>query len=218
MALWSIPAIRPGANALDTRSASRSSERISSIIASKAGAPADGNIVPVFDGDPEVNIYLNQDALPRVLFVGQTLVVPSHEAAWEAIRADDFNPTAIVILEGGQALDTNPSSALSIPQYDPNTVTIAVDTDQSGYLVLPDAYYPGWQATVDGQPESIRRANYAFRAVYVPAGQHTVQFTFEPVIWKVGLIVSGVTLLVLVVWAGWRLTRGRQKRRSNVSL
>jgi hypothetical protein len=188
------------------------------IIASKAGAPADGNIVPVFDGDPEVNIYLNQDALPRVLFVGQTLVVPSHEAAWEAIRADDFNPTAIVILEGGQALDTNPSSVLSILQYDPNTVTIAVDTDQPGYLVLPDAYYPGWQATVDGQPESIRRANYAFRAVYVPAGQHTVQFTFEPVIWKVGLIVSGVTLLVLVVWAGWRLTRGRQKRRSNVSL
>jgi hypothetical protein len=179
------------------------------IIASKAGAPADGNIVPVFDRDPEVNIYLNQDGLPRVLFVGQTLVVPSHAAAWEAIRADDFDPTAIVILEGGQTLSTNPNSALSILQYDPNTVTIAVETEQAGYLVLPDAYYPGWQATVDGQPESIRRANYAFRAVYVPAGQHTVQFTFEPVIWKVGLVVSGVTLLILVGWAGWRKFEAR---------
>jgi uncharacterized membrane protein YfhO len=94
-----------------------------------------------------------------------------------------------------------------------HTVTIAVETDQPGYLVLPDAYYPGWQATVDGQPQPIWRANYAFRAVYVPAGQHTVQFVFDPLIWKVGLVVSGMTLLVLLGWAGltWR-KRARKER------
>jgi uncharacterized membrane protein YfhO len=97
---------------------------------------------------------------------------------------------------------------LSILQYDLHTVTIAVETDQPGYLVLPDAYYPGWQATIDGRPEPIWRANYAFRAVYVPTGQHTVQFVFDPPIWKVGLAVSGITLLGLLGWAGW----GRWKR------
>jgi hypothetical protein len=175
------------------------------IIASKAGAPADGNIVPVFNEDPTINIYLNQDALARVLFVGQAIVVPTHDAAWEAIRADDFDPTMTVILEGGQPLNTQPTvEALSILQYDLDTVTIAIETDQPGYLVLADAYYPGWQAIVDGQPAAIERANYAFRAVYVPAGQHTIQFVFDPLIWKVGFSVSGVTLLILVMWAGRR--------------
>ncbi len=179
------------------------------IIASKAGAPADGDIVPVFDGDPQINIYLNQNTMAPVQFVGQSTVVPNHDAAWDAIHADDFVPAERVILEGGQALDTQPDSSLAILQYDLHTVTIGVETDQPGYLVLSDAHYPGWQATVDGQPEPIQQANYAFRAVYVPAGQHTVQFVFNPIIWKFGLAVSGLTLLVLAGWTVWRLRKSQ---------
>jgi hypothetical protein len=175
------------------------------IIASKAGAPADGDIVPVFDGDPQINIYLNQAALPRALFVGRAVIVPDHDAAWQSIRADAFDPATTVILESGQPLDTEPDSALSILSYDLHIITIEVETDQPGYLVVPDAYYPGWAATIDGQPTPIHRANYAFRAVYVPAGEHTVQFVFDPLIWKVGVSLSGVTLLVLVGWAAWWL-------------
>jgi hypothetical protein len=178
------------------------------IIASKAGAPADGNIIPVLNEDPTINLYLNQDSLPRILFVGKSEVVPTHDAAWEAVRADDFDPSTTVILESGEALDTQPTvSQLAILQYDLNTVTIAIATDQPGYLVLPDAHYPGWQATVDEQFTPIERANYAFRAVYVPEGEHTVQFVFDPPIWKVGLMVSGVTLLALLIWAAWRISQ-----------
>jgi len=185
------------------------------IIASKAGAPADGNIVPVFEGDPGVNIYLNQEALARVLFVGQTTIGPDHQAAWEAIRADDFDPATTVVLEQTlaegsppvQPVDTHPTSSLSIVEYDTDVVAVAVATDQPGYLVLSDAYYPGWRARVDDQPATIRRANYAFRAVYVPAGQHTVRFIFDPLIWKVSLGISGLTLLGLTVWGSWRCAK-----------
>ena len=179
------------------------------IIAGKGGAPADGNIVPVFNDDPGINIYLNQEALARVLFVGQASVVPDHDAAWQAIRATDFDPAGTVILEGGRPLTTHPTSHLAILQYDLHLVTLTVETDQPGYLVLADAFYPGWQATVDGQAASIERANYAFRAVYVPAGSHTVQFIFDPLIWWVGLVVSGLTLLGLLGWWGWSVSRGR---------
>lgn len=179
------------------------------IIASKAGAPADGNIVSVFEGDPQINIYLNQDALARVLFVGQSAVVANQDAAWEAIRADDFDPASLVILERGQLLDIQPNSTLAVVTYDLHHVAVAVETDQPGYLVLSDAYYPGWRATIDGQPAIIERANYAFRAVYVPAGQHTVEFVFEPLIWKIGLGVSGLTLLILLGWAGWGFLKKR---------
>ncbi len=179
------------------------------IIASKAGAPADGDIIPVFDGDPEVNIYLNQKAQARATLVGQAVVAPDQAAAWEAIRAADFDPTSTVILESGRPLDTTPTGSLAILGYDLHSVTLAVESDQPGYLVLADAYYPGWRATLDGQPVPIHRANYAFRAVYVPAGQHTVRFLFNPLIWWVGLGTSGVTLVVLVGW-GLRTLRYRQ--------
>jgi hypothetical protein len=178
------------------------------IIASKAGAPADGDIVSVFEGDPQVNIYLNQAALARVLFIGRAVLVDDQAAAWEAIRADTFDPKTTVILEGGQPLATEPNSSLSILEYAINRVEIGVETDQPGYLVLSDAYYPGWQATVNNEPAPIRRANYAFRAVYVPPGRHIVRFVFQPLIWKIGLITSGVTLLCLLVWAGVRYYDG----------
>jgi hypothetical protein len=174
------------------------------IIASKAGAPADGNIVPIFDADPDINIYLNQDALARVLFVGHSQVVASQEAAWAAIRTDDFDPSQTVILETGQLLNGSPDSELALLEYGIENVTVAVRTDQPGYLVLSDAHYPGWKATVDGQPAPVERANYAFRAVYVPAGEHTVKFLFEPPVWYGGLVTSGITVLILAAWAVWR--------------
>ncbi len=183
------------------------------IIASKAGAPADGNIIPVFDSDPQINIYLNQNTMAPVQFVGQAIVVPNHEAAWEALHVPDFDPATAVILEGGQTLDSQPNSQLEIWGYDLHTVTIYVITDQPGYLVLPDAYYPGWQATIDGDPTPIQRANYAFRAVYVPAGEHTVQFVFKPTIWKIGLIISGGTLLLLIIWGIWHWQKNRSKNK-----
>jgi uncharacterized membrane protein YfhO len=68
-------------------------------------------------------------------------------------------------------------------------------------------WYPGWRATVDGQPAPVLRANYAFRAIRLGPGQHQVQLTFTPRSWTAGLAVSGLTLLVLVAWGVWRRTR-----------
>ncbi len=187
----------------------RNSERynflgIKYIIASKAGAPADGKIVPVFDADPDINIYLNLAAHSRVSFVNQATIVANHDAAWQAIRAPDFAPTKTVILESSTApklANSQPaSSTLALQQYDNDIVTVAITNDSPGYLVLADAYYPGWQATIDGQTTPIYQANYAFRAVYVPTGAHTIRLVFAPLTWKIGLTISGLTLLGLFIW------------------
>ncbi len=192
------------------------------IIASKAGAPADGNIVPVFDADPDINIYLNLEASSRLLFVHQATVVANHEAAWQAIRTTDFDPTKTVILEQEQILSGGDfarvdngkpfSSTLALLQYDNDMATIALTSDQPGYLVLSEAYYPGWQAMIDGQPTPIYRANYAFRAVHVSAGAHTIKFVFAPLIWKIGLAISGLTLLGLLSWLGISVLPQRVKK------
>lgn len=182
------------------------------IIASKAGAPADGNIVPVFEGDPDVNIYLNLAAQVPVSLVGQAEVVASQEAAWEAVRRAEFDPAAMVILESGEPLSTTPTSTLGLWEYGLNTVTVQVEADAAGYLVLADAYYPGWTATVDGVAVPIHRANYAFRAVYVPAGEHIVRFEFVPHLWWLGAGVSLGTLAALMLWAAVAWLRQRKNQ------
>ncbi len=53
-------------------------------------------------------------------------------------------------------------------------------TGAGGYLVLNDALVPGWSATVDGRAAPIVRADYAFRAVPVPAGDHDVMMRYSP--------------------------------------
>ncbi|MFQ5576545.1 MAG: YfhO family protein, partial [Anaerolineae bacterium] len=197
------------------RSAAYSFLGVKYIIAGKGGAPADGDIVPVFNADPGINIYLNRGALPRALFVSQAIFAPSHQAAWEALKSPQFNPAATVILE-----DVPPAWAVNGPadgdarlewlDYTLHHVSVAVAAGGPGYLVLSDAYFPGWRATVDGRPAPLYRANYAFRAVPVPAGEHVVAFNFKPVSWVIGLALSGLTLAGLA-FAAWRGLKARRK-------
>jgi uncharacterized membrane protein YfhO len=69
--------------------------------------------------------------------------------------------------------------------------------------VLADSYYPGWTVHVNGKDEIIRRANLFFRAVALPAGQHTVEFQYAPMSFKVGLIVSLATIICLCLVTGF---------------
>ena len=65
-------------------------------------------------------------------------------------------------------------------------------------LVLNDAYYPGWKATINGQPADIFPAYYAFRGLILPPGQHTIEFRYRPASFTWGVWISGVSLLVLL--------------------
>jgi hypothetical protein len=161
----------------------------------------------VFDADPMLNVYLNRNALPRALVVHRAIAAPDHEAAFAATHAPGFDPATTVVVEEGETLDVTPSGAstISLEAYSANGIRLQVDTPADAYLVLSEVWYPGWRATVDGAPAPLLRANYAFRAVRLEPGQHQVHMTFAPRSWRLGLAISGLTLLVLV---GWGLMRG----------
>jgi uncharacterized membrane protein YfhO len=65
-------------------------------------------------------------------------------------------------------------------------------------LVLSDTYYPGWTASIDGQPTTVLRGDVLFRVVPVPSGEHDVQLRFEPGSVKLGLVISAVCLIGVV--------------------
>jgi hypothetical protein len=176
------------------------------VLAGKDQPPGDQRLVPVF-ATAEIDVYLNTAALPRALFVTDRKVVADHEEAWQAIHAPSFSPTRTVVLEGdaGRALPPKAEDAegshIAFVRYGLNSVELRVDSPVAGWLVLSDVYYPGWRARLDGQPVPLRRANYTFRAVSVPAGEHTVEMLFAPRTWYLGLTLSVATWLVLAAAA-----------------
>jgi len=92
-----------------------------------------------------------------------------------------------------------------ILKYESQRVEILADSASGGKLILADNYYPGWKAALDGKPIEIKREQYLFRGVAVPAGRHKVVFRYEPDSVKYGAIFSLVSLISLVGLVIWNL-------------
>jgi len=116
-------------------------------------------------------------------------------------------------------LTTATGGHIAFVRYEVNRVSLRVKTPVNAILVLSDVYYPGWRATMDGAPTPILRADYVFRGVWLPPGDHDVEMVFSPRTWRVGLVVSLVTWVGLGAWACLTLwTRLRRKAPENGTL
>jgi uncharacterized membrane protein YfhO len=94
-----------------------------------------------------------------------------------------------------------PASWILHEGVSPNLVEIDVETEAGRWLVLSDQWYPGWKAFIDDKETSLHRANYLFRGVWVPEGEHVVSFRYQPLLFAVGTIISITSALSLVgVW------------------
>jgi hypothetical protein len=97
-------------------------------------------------------------------------------------------------------------------QVSANRVSFEAKLGQDGYVFLNEIHYPGWNAKIDGQPAEILRANGIFRALWVSAGTHQIEFRFWPRFLIPGAIISLATLLVLAFAVGKSRNRGSDKR------
>ena len=94
-----------------------------------------------------------------------------------------FDPAETAILHGAEdslAAEDDSSATATINAYTATEITIQVESNAPGYLLLTDAYYPGWQASINGDAVPIIRADVMFRAVEIPAGSSTIIFTYRP--------------------------------------
>lgn len=115
----------------------------------------------------------------------------SPEEVLAAVRAPGFDPAKLVWLDDGDA-PSFPAARGSarITADGANTVVVEAEADGPGWLVLLDGWFPGWEATVDGAPSPVRRADYAFRAVQLPAGRSVVRFDYRPASVGAGLLLA----------------------------
>ncbi len=170
---------------------------------------------------PDARIYANPDALPRASLVDRQAVVPSGAAALAAVTAPDFARRDVAVTEhrlpglrdaSATSSPPRPGTA-TLERYAPERVEVRTAARAPALLVLTDAAYPGWKATVDGRTATIHRVDYLNRGILVPAGTHSVRFRYEPLSWRVGWIVSLLTLVALLTAAllGRRRSRARAR-------
>ncbi len=182
------------------------------VIGGKKSPPADTNIiVPVYNDDPDVTIYLNTLALPRVNVVQNAVVVDDRESAFEAIHQEDFDPLQTVILESGEPLRQEPGeNSISILRYEPNHMAFEVNTTNPAYFLISDIFHPHWKAAINGKETPILVADYALRAVQLQPGNHLIEMWFSPPGWIWGLSVSLLTWFLLVALIIVWIWRGRK--------
>ncbi len=151
----------------------------------------------------DVAVYENHDVLPRAFVVHEAQAVPDDEDALLSLQDPAFDPAAQVLLASGSApLEVAPSSGTDQVQwlvYDSRRVALQVRSAGDGYLVLTDSWYPGWRASVDGHETPVVRADLVFRAIFLPAGEHRVEFSYAPSSFQMGLLISLAALAVLFV-------------------
>ena len=131
-----------------------------------------------------------KNANEEILKVGQ--IDLRHEAV-----ADEKFQTQL-----GDAVTQDTTSTVDIKSYEPNQLTYEVNSGKGGVLVFSEVYYPGWTATIDGEPAELGRVNYILRALNVKPGKHEVVLSFFPksvdVTESIAYTAYAILLLVLI--------------------
>ena len=165
----------------------------------------DGRWELVFaESDSAIRVYRNRHVLPRAFIVYQAEYAANPDAALARLLEETFDLRTQVILEGATP-DLIPGALpetgqARIVRYEPERVAIETNTPADGFLVLTDTYMPGWRVQVDGQPTELYIADYAFRAIRVPAGQHRVEFVYAPSSFSIGAAFSLAAAVCCVLW------------------
>jgi hypothetical protein len=144
-------------------------------------------------GSGQMWIYRLNDSSPRVYIASRVTAVDSREILnQEELPEFDKTDEALIDRESMPLLERDYSGTLSevgptpannrvrIVAYEPNSVTLEVDAERPGVLVLHDIYYPGREVMVDGHRRPLLQANLLFRGVEITAGRHHVVFEFRP--------------------------------------
>lgn len=165
------------------------------------------------EGDPKellkentIKLYLNKRVLPRTLLVKDYRVQAEPAAALAYVSRRDFDPTKTVVLEEKPIWDPGiPSTVIpkgsagaKILHERNNEIELQARVARPSLLYLADTFYIGWNAYVDGKKTKIYRANYNFRAVPLPPGEHHVEFRYQPLSFCLGAGITGATLLLLI--------------------
>jgi hypothetical protein len=134
------------------------------------------------------------------------------EQVWDRLTAlmesksEDLAQSPVIIHGVGSETQcpANLVYEIEILREDPQAIELSVSSRSDGWLVVADTWYPGWEAKVNQQSVPLYRANYLFRAVKIESGENKVEFKYQPLLLRGGLIGTFASLILLFGIAYYR--------------
>ncbi|HTV41167.1 MAG TPA: YfhO family protein [Candidatus Sulfotelmatobacter sp.] len=146
---------------------------------------------------------------PRPTFMpmltgGQKPVFATDSETLALLASTNFDPRAEVYLPLAVRSAVTVSNTATVKiisvEYSAQKITANVDAGAPAMLVTAQSYYHPWHAYVDGRPTPLWRANYAFQALEIPAGAHDIKLVYEDWNFRIGLLISAITLAIAAVF------------------
>ena len=177
-----------------------------------------------FNQPAPVDVYENMRVAPRAWFVDRVLALSPGEVlktiktgkisgyagidpARRASVGQAFDPARDALIEAecsdcdGPRVAAPSGAQAEVTRYEPNRIELTTSNPNDGFLVLSEIYYQGWEARVDGNPTKVYRTNYTLRGIFVPAGEHRVEFIYRPRSLRNGAIGAALGVLILLLGA-----------------
>lgn len=149
-----------------------------------------------------INVHKNNDALGNAWFIENILPITNADKAMQSLDTLDTKKNAIIIDKNIKYThyQTDSTSTIKLKQYEPDKLTYLSNNQYNGFAVFSEIYYPhGWEAFIDGKKSPIYEVNYTLRALEIPAGQHSIEFIFNPQIIKIGSNISLITSIIFLI-------------------
>jgi uncharacterized membrane protein YfhO len=148
-------------------------------------------------------LFKDKSAANRAFLVTHVDFYNGAEEFEKKFFSDSFNLRTDILVENNafsknQLKDIGKPATLKLVNYSPNNVTFSTSSKTSQILFLSDTFYPGWKATIDGADTPIIKANYSFRAIAIPKGIHIIKFSYMPVSFLAGVLISLISLATLI--------------------
>lgn len=142
----------------------------------------------------------NLNVLPKAFFVDSVAVLSDQREVLSSI-SEPFAPEEVAFIADEIAIQSAPdtSAAVQITAYNANQIAINLTRSIPGFLLLSEIWYPpGWVATLNGEEIEIIRSNYVLRGFEIPAGEHILELTLEPVWYESGKWLARIGTFFLI--------------------
>jgi hypothetical protein len=188
-------------------------------LVAKGQLPADRFEMVNVDQTKRILTYRNPNALPRAFFVKNVVHAESDTEVFRILNSPAFNPaeTGVLGVPVPEGIGAPESTYVSVAGHQAHRIVLKAYASSPALLVLSEVYYPaGWNAYINGEQTPVYRTNYILRSIVVPAGEHEIEFRFEPATYALGWTIThiawGVVAVCLLIGV-WRSPWAQRKLR-----
>lgn len=154
----------------------------------------------IIEPDGSITLLPREKTLSRAYIVMKADYIADPSAILNKLSEPSFNIKEEALVEEPAGLVNNDAckkpAYAKILNYLPNKIRIQTESECPGLLVLSETHYPGWKVKIDsGAKKDALKVNYCFMGTLIPKGEHNVDFEFEPMSLRIGLIISLIAFL-----------------------